>query len=339
MKPIDRTLRYPDLMSASLDHVVPLSKGGANSAENFQASHLSCNISIGNRKTEGELRPAPVWLGVEYCSVSQAADYLGIPVGRLKKLADKGLVPTMPREKHQTYRIPIDFVEEAFTTGTPEELFVDPRSKPKITHRDLTCEFCKKTVSVPIGLKSRRRFCSEECYKSSLRERKRETNRKNPRRKTPVPRRKTPVIRYCIICGSKNPVSKDGSRSNSLCGKKECKAEHNHRKRMNMRSKEESHPKCKYCDKNFKQRERGGGQPRKYCSDDCRKLAARERARKHHYKNRKSFRHFTCEVCEKRMTVPTGRDQKTKYCSDECKKVKRAERRKTKTESNVLPQV
>ena len=108
---------------------------------------------------------------------------------------------------------------------------------------------------------------------------------------------------------------------------------------MNMRSKEESHPKCQYCDKAFKQRERGGGQLRKYCSDDCKKLAARERARKHHYKNRNSFRHFTCEVCEKKVTVPTGRDQKTKYCSDECEKVRRAERRKTKTESDVLPQV
>lgn len=176
MKPIDRTLRYPDLMSASLDHIVPLSKGGANSAENFQASHLSCNISIGNRKTEGKLRPAPVWLGVEYCSASQAADYLGIPVGRLKNLADKGLVPGMPREKHQTYRIPIDFVEEALATRTPEELFVDPRSKPEVTHRDLTCEFCKKTVSVPIDLKSRRKFCSEGCYKSSRRERKRKAS-------------------------------------------------------------------------------------------------------------------------------------------------------------------
>jgi len=62
MKPIDRTLRYPEPMSASLDHIVPLSKGGENSAENFQASHLVCNISVGNRKAQTQLRPAPACL-------------------------------------------------------------------------------------------------------------------------------------------------------------------------------------------------------------------------------------------------------------------------------------
>jgi len=287
MKPIDRTLRYPEPMSASLDHIIPLSKGGENSAENFQASHLVCNISVGNRKTQTQLRPAPVWLGVEYCSLSQACDHLGIPNSRLTRFVKEGLVPCLPREKGDNYRIPIDFVEEAYATKTPQELFVDPRvlsqgwGKQKETHRELTCDFCKKTVSVPIDLKSRRKFCSEECYKSSLREKKREANRKNPRRKTPV-------IRYCIICGSENPVSKDGSHSNALCGKKECKSERNAQLREAKRSSEESHPDCKQCGNAFEQRKRGGGQLRRYCSDECKKQSARDRAKAWHHANKKS---------------------------------------------------
>tara|TARA_Y100001958_G_scaffold138805_1_gene112264 strand:+ start:735 stop:1565 length:831 start_codon:yes stop_codon:yes gene_type:complete len=276
MEPIDRTLRYPEPLSASLDHIVPLSKGGENSAENFQASHLVCNISIGNRKTGSELRPAPIWLGVEYCSVTKASDYLGIPAGRLRKLADKGVVPTMPREKHQSYRIPINFVEEAHATKTPQELFVDPRSKPKVTHRDLTCEFCKETVSVPIGLKSRRKFCSDRCYKDSKNQKRRQSSPSEPKAGV--------ASKTCIICGADNPITNGAYRS-LLCGKKECKAEHGHQKRMAERI---SNPECKQCGKAFEQRKRGGGQLRRYCSDECKKQSARDRAKAWHHANKKS---------------------------------------------------
>lgn len=46
---IDSTLRFPDPGSASLDHVVPLIKGGAHSRSNCAASHLFCNISKKDR--------------------------------------------------------------------------------------------------------------------------------------------------------------------------------------------------------------------------------------------------------------------------------------------------
>lgn len=41
---IDSTLRYPDLMSVSVDHKIPLSKGGRHNYENTAATHLSCNF-------------------------------------------------------------------------------------------------------------------------------------------------------------------------------------------------------------------------------------------------------------------------------------------------------
>lgn len=42
-EPIPRDVVWPDLRSPSVDHVVPLSRGGEHSMRNVQASHLSCN--------------------------------------------------------------------------------------------------------------------------------------------------------------------------------------------------------------------------------------------------------------------------------------------------------
>ena len=47
---VDRHLAYPDPMSASLDHVVPLSLGGPHLRENTRCSHLQCNLRRGNRE-------------------------------------------------------------------------------------------------------------------------------------------------------------------------------------------------------------------------------------------------------------------------------------------------
>lgn len=47
--PVDPLTTYPDPQSASLDHVVPLSKGGPHTYANTQLAHLSCNVAKGNR--------------------------------------------------------------------------------------------------------------------------------------------------------------------------------------------------------------------------------------------------------------------------------------------------
>lgn len=44
---INPELRYPDRMSVSLDHIVPLSQGGAHSMQNAQAAHWICNVKRG----------------------------------------------------------------------------------------------------------------------------------------------------------------------------------------------------------------------------------------------------------------------------------------------------
>lgn len=48
-KRINKRLKHPHPMSASLDHIVPISCGGDHVAANVQAAHLFCNLSKNNR--------------------------------------------------------------------------------------------------------------------------------------------------------------------------------------------------------------------------------------------------------------------------------------------------
>jgi hypothetical protein len=55
--PIDPALAWPHPKSATMDHVVPLSRGGAHTYLNVQAAHLMCNSAKGSA-LPGELRLA-----------------------------------------------------------------------------------------------------------------------------------------------------------------------------------------------------------------------------------------------------------------------------------------
>jgi 5-methylcytosine-specific restriction endonuclease McrA len=46
--PVDKAVRFPDERSATLDHVVPLSRGGQHTRANVQAAHWGCNHAKGS---------------------------------------------------------------------------------------------------------------------------------------------------------------------------------------------------------------------------------------------------------------------------------------------------
>lgn len=50
-EPVDRSLSWPEPLSASLDHILPLSKGGEHTLDNVQCAHLVCNLQKGATQT------------------------------------------------------------------------------------------------------------------------------------------------------------------------------------------------------------------------------------------------------------------------------------------------
>jgi hypothetical protein len=49
-KPIDRAASYPHPLSASVDHIKPVSKGGSHTLANVRCAHLSCNMKKSNKE-------------------------------------------------------------------------------------------------------------------------------------------------------------------------------------------------------------------------------------------------------------------------------------------------
>ena len=49
-KPVDKSLRFPNPMSACIDHIIPVDKGGHPSdIDNLQLAHLCCNRQKSNK--------------------------------------------------------------------------------------------------------------------------------------------------------------------------------------------------------------------------------------------------------------------------------------------------
>lgn len=49
-RPVDFSLRYPDPLSKTVDHIVPINRGGHPSdLDNLQLAHLACNLAKSDR--------------------------------------------------------------------------------------------------------------------------------------------------------------------------------------------------------------------------------------------------------------------------------------------------
>lgn len=54
-KKINKKLKYPDPQSVSLDHILPISKGGSHTYINIQSAHLVCNVGKGAKVINAQL--------------------------------------------------------------------------------------------------------------------------------------------------------------------------------------------------------------------------------------------------------------------------------------------
>jgi len=55
---INRRYRFPHLWAATVDHIVPISKGGTHTWDNVRPAHAKCNFERGNLFGEDEFRIA-----------------------------------------------------------------------------------------------------------------------------------------------------------------------------------------------------------------------------------------------------------------------------------------
>lgn len=60
-RPVDFDKKFPDPWSATLDHIIPVSKGGAPAAlENLQLAHLQCNRQKASKLYQPQLKEKSV---------------------------------------------------------------------------------------------------------------------------------------------------------------------------------------------------------------------------------------------------------------------------------------
>ena len=86
-QPVDFSLRYPNPMSKTVDHIIPINRGGHPSdLANLQLAHLSCNRQKSDKVLEQ--REAPASVGIILTEI-----FLNPLTGRASR-PDKGGVPT-----------------------------------------------------------------------------------------------------------------------------------------------------------------------------------------------------------------------------------------------------
>jgi len=251
-KPVDKTLSFPDPYCASLDHIVPLSRGGTHESRNVQLTHLSCNTSKGNRSGDVYRRPALLYRGKRIYTLPEAAAITGSSLAVLQRAVVLGRVRCEPRKKFDSRYLSEEVIEEINRDGIPGSR--KWRRQKKIERgprtRDVKCKNCGQIKVVEVSLNSPRSFCSDECYKDYRNKGK----RLDPKRLSRI---------CCSVCGQKIKGRTQVKRVN-LCSKK-CVNAHRRSKKVIVRTKI-----CSVCNRTFDLPKKQGHPPAT-CSYACAK--------------------------------------------------------------------
>ena len=168
LKSVNPNLVFPDPMCASLDHVIPLSRGGSHQSSNVQLAHLRCNTSRGNKVEGLSPRPAIVLGNRKVYTLSEASEMLGTTNSILQTAVVNKKIPSIQKEKYGTRYLESFVVNDLILTGVPGSL----KWKRKQTAlkgtatKVVNCKYCKKKIVVDKGMSSPRRYCSPICYRN-----------------------------------------------------------------------------------------------------------------------------------------------------------------------------
>jgi HNH endonuclease len=165
---VNPNLAFPDPMCASLDHVIPLSRGGSHQSSNVQLAHLRCNTSRGNKVEGLSPRPAIVLGNRKVYTLSEASEMLGTTNSILQTAVVNKKIPSIQKEKYGTRYLESYVVNDLILTGVPGSL--EWRRKRNVIKNPVTklinCKYCRKKIIVSKGMNSPRRYCSTICYRN-----------------------------------------------------------------------------------------------------------------------------------------------------------------------------
>ncbi|TEX52008.1 MAG: hypothetical protein B7C55_02435 [Actinomycetales bacterium mxb001] len=259
-EPVDPDLEYPDPMAASLDHVVPMSRGGTNASTNLQLAHLTCNVAARDIKENLLPRPPIVIEGKDYYRVPEAAEMIGTTKNILDHAIRTGRVPVFQPSNYRY--LSAQTVAELQATGLLDgrqhrsKVSAEEAEKRRLERRR-SCLTCGAVFDYP-NPENRRKFCSNGCYRASKNLKRRKTEEEKAQ---PFPSWEKP----CTTCGKPMLVTADRPRRYSCSP--ECA-----RKRKLERHRDRNGPwdrKCAVCEKPLPPRDKPG-RARATCSEECR---------------------------------------------------------------------
>lgn len=245
-KAVNPNLTFPNPSCASLDHVIPLSRGGSHKTTNVQLAHLRCNTSRGNKVLNLSLRPPLIRKNKIVFTPSEASILIGVTRVVLLRAIETKKVPIIQDGKFGSRYLTEKVVAELILTGVPGSLKWR-REQPKIgidKTRRSDCPNCGKLFIVN---QAQKKYCSTVCVRESTNSR----------------RRKISTEIKCSICG-KGIINRQLNKKTNLCSQ-ECLKAHRRSKKILIRIKI-----CSVCNKTFNL-PRKQGHPPATCSAVCAK--------------------------------------------------------------------